>query len=43
MGGTFKPTNVDAGGKPGGTDTFPFTPSGAVALSTFDRTNPNGP
>ena len=37
VGATFKPTNVTA--EP---DTFPFTPSGAVALSTFDGSNPNG-
>ncbi len=37
--GTFKPINNGAG------DTFPApapTPSGAVALSTFDGANPNG-
>jgi subtilisin-like proprotein convertase family protein len=39
--GTFKPNNVTVDG-PGGPDTFPFTPSGAVELSTFDGTNPNG-
>jgi len=39
--GSFRPTNVN----PGGTvDTFPGAPapSGLVALSTFDRANPNG-
>lgn len=38
--GTFKPTNLE-----GVVDDFPApapTPSGAVALSTFDGTNPNG-
>jgi len=37
--GIFKPTNIGTG------DTFPSpapAPSGLVALSTFDRTNPNG-
>jgi hypothetical protein len=41
--GTFKPINVTADPSAGdSSETFPFTPTGAVKLSTFDGTNPNG-